>query len=152
MEYVKDIEIEEVRKITEIIRSKYKYDFSEYALSSFKRRINRILNIHHFKSVNELVDRLILDPTYFHTFLSELTVNVTEMFRDPSFWITLRKKILEPLFQEKEKVRIWHAGCSSGEEVFSMAIYLKEMGVLERSSIIASDIDQDILALSLIHI
>jgi chemotaxis protein methyltransferase CheR len=146
MEYVKDIEIEEVRKITGIIQSKYKYDFSEYALSSFKRRINRILNIHHFTNVDQLIDKLILEPDYFHTFLSELTVNVTEMFRDHSFWLTLRKDILIPLFKEKEKVRIWHAGCSSGEEVFSMAIYLKEMGVLNRTSIIASDIDKDILA------
>lgn len=145
MEYIKDIEIGEVRKITETIKKKYNYDFSEYALSSFKRRIHRILNIHHFKSVDELIDKLVIDPTYFTIFLSELTVNVTEMYRDPSFWINLKKEILEHLFKEKEKVSIWHAGCSSGEEVISMTILLKEMNVLHRTNIIATDIDQQIL-------
>lgn len=145
MEEIKDIEIAEVRRLTESIKNKYNYDFSEYALSSFKRRISRIINIHNFKNVDDLIVKLLLDKTYFEAFLSELTVNVTEMFRDPTFWVNLRDNILPHLFKHKDKVRIWHAGCSSGEEVLSMTILLKEMGVLNQTSIIASDIDQKIL-------
>ncbi len=145
MEELRDIEISEIRRLTETIKNKYGYDFSEYALSSFKRRVGRIMSIHNFKSIDNLVTKLILDKHYFQTFLSELTVNVTEMFRDPTFWISLRNDTLPNLFKNKDKVRIWHAGCSSGEEVLSMTILLKEMGVLNRANIIASDIDQKIL-------
>ena len=81
MEELRDIEISEIRRLTEAIKRKYGYDFSDYALTSFKRRVSRIMSIHHFKSIDDLVAIIMLDKSYFEMFLSELTVNVTEMFR-----------------------------------------------------------------------
>lgn len=142
---MQEIHIVDIRKLTEIIKTKYGYDFTNYAISSFKRRILRILELYKFKSVDALVRKIGDDPVFFEEFISEITVNVTEMFRDPSFWRILRDKVLPNILLNHKKVSIWHAGCSSGEEVYSMAILLKEMGILEDSKIIATDIDDQIL-------
>lgn len=140
---MKEIDIADLKKITEIVRSKYKYDFTNYAMSSFKRRVLRILEINNM-SIDTLMRKL-EQPSFLDDFLNEITVNVTEMFRDPSFWRILRDDILPSILLNHEKIRIWHAGCSSGEEVFSMAIMLKEMGLLQNAQIIATDLDTNIL-------
>lgn len=142
---MQEIHIVDIRNLTETIKTKYGYDFTNYAISSFKRRILRILELHKFNSVNALTKKIAEDPKFFEEFISEITVNVTEMFRDPSFWRFLRDKVLPNILLNHKKVSIWHAGCSSGEEVYSMAIMLKEMGILEDSKIIATDIDDQIL-------
>ena len=142
---MQEIHIVDIRKLTEIIKTKYGYDFSNYAISSFKRRILRILELYKFNSVDALAKKIGDEPAFFEEFISEITVNVTEMFRDPSFWRIIRDKILPNILLNHKKVSIWHAGCSSGEEVYSMAILLKEMGILENSKIIATDIDDQIL-------
>ena len=142
---MQEIHIVDIRKLTEVIKMKYGYDFTNYAISSFKRRILRILELYKFNSVDALIKKVSDDPTFFEEFISEITVNVTEMFRDPSFWRVLRDKIIPNILLNHKKVSIWHAGCSSGEEVYSMAILLKEMGILEDSKIIATDIDDQIL-------
>ncbi len=142
---MQEIHIVDIRKLTETIKSKYGYDFTNYAMSSFKRRVQRILELHNFNSVDALTKRIADDSTFFEEFINEITVNVTEMFRDPSFWRELRDKIIPNILLNHQKVSIWHAGCSSGEEVYSMAILLKEMDILESSKIIATDIDEDIL-------
>lgn len=141
----KDIEIADLRKITEIVKEKYNYDFTNYAMSSFRRRILRILELYKFSSPDILIRRLQDDPAFFNEFISEITVNVTEMFRDPSFWRVLRDQIIPSILLNHNTISIWHAGCSSGEEVFSMAILLKEMGILNKAKIIATDIDKVIL-------
>ncbi|MCU0443392.1 MAG: protein-glutamate O-methyltransferase CheR [Microscillaceae bacterium] len=144
---MQEIEISQLRTLTDLLKVKYDYDFSNYAMSSFRRRIQRILEIYKFPSFDALLDKLSLgDKKFFHEFLSEITVNVTEMFRDPSFWVELRENILPLIFSENKSVSIWHAGCSSGEEVYSMAITLQELGLLERARIVATDIDQSILS------
>jgi len=142
---MQEIHIVDIRKLTEIIKTKYGYDFTNYAISSFKRRILRILELHKFNSVDALTKKISDDPVFFEEFISEITVNVTEMFRDPPFWRILRDKIIPNILLNHKKVSVWHAGCSSGEEVYSMAILLKEMGILEDSKIIATDIDDQIL-------
>ncbi len=142
---MQEIQIVDIRKLTEIIKTKYGYDFENYAISSFKRRILRIIELYKFQSVDALTKRIQDDPTFFEEFISEITVNVTEMFRDPSFWRILRDKIVPNILLNHKKVSVWHAGCSSGEEVYSMAILLKEIGILEDSKIIATDIDDQIL-------
>ncbi len=141
-----EIEITELRRLTELLRQKYNYDFSNYAMSSFKRRIQRILELYRIATVDALIRRINEEDSFIHDFISELTVNVTEMFRDPSFWREVRDKVIPNILLNNSHVSIWHAGCSSGEEVFSMTIMLREMGILERSKIIATDIDVDILA------
>jgi chemotaxis protein methyltransferase CheR len=116
-----------------------------YALSSFKRRINRIMELYNFKSVDLLSKKIKEDRLFFEEFLSEITVNVTEMFRDPSLWRVLRDDVIPNILLNHDSINIWHAGCSSGEEVLSMSILLKEMGILEKAKIIATDIDKVIL-------
>jgi len=140
-----EIEISELRLITDLIKQKYDYDFGNYAMSSFKRRVARVLELYKMDSVATLLRRLDIDTKFFKEFLAEITVNVTEMFRDPTFWIELKAHIIPHIRQNNEKFSIWHAGCSSGEEVYSMAIVLEEMGILDNVRIVATDIDHVIL-------
>lgn len=138
-----DIQIADIRRITEVIRNRYDYDFTNYALSSFKRRVTRILELNRF-GVDVLCAKL-EDPSFMEYFLNEITVNVTEMYRDPSFWRVMRDDILPSILMNHDKIRIWHAGCSSGEEVVSMAILMREMGIEKQVNVIATDLDTNIL-------
>jgi len=141
---MKEIDIKDLKRITELIKLNFNYDFTNYAMSSLKRRILRILDLYSL-NVDSLIKKL-SDETFFREeFLNEVTVNVTEMFRDPSFWRILRDDVIPAILLNHKTFRVWHAGCSSGEEVFSMAIVLKEMGILESASIIATDLDTHIL-------
>lgn len=142
-----EIEIKSIRNIVAAVKDTYNFDFSNYATTSFKRRIERALSVFHCNNVEELIVKIKADKNFFDTFLKEITVNTTEMFRDPSFWRKLRESVL-PIIGNHQNIRIWHAACSSGEEVYSMAILLKEMGLLDRVQIIASDINQDVLAVA----
>lgn len=140
-----DIEISDLRRITELVKEQYRYDFTNYAMSSFRRRILRIMELYKFGSADLLIKRLKDDKSFFDEFIAEITVNVTEMFRDPPFWRELRDNVIPNILLNHNTISIWHAGCSSGEEVFSMAILLKEMGILDKAKIIATDIDKVIL-------
>ncbi len=134
----------EIEILTNQVYHKYGYDFSDYSYTSIKRRIDRIIYNYKILSFEFLIDKVINDPVFFNTFLEEITVNVTEMFRDPEFYRTLRLVVI-PEIENKSIIRIWHAGCSSGEEVYSMAILLKEAGLLEKSLLYATDINQQVL-------
>lgn len=140
-----EIDINDIRQLSEIVKQRYNYDFSDYALSSFKRRIARIIDLFNLPTMEALIKRVRDDDEFFEEFLVEITVNVTEMFRDPSFWRELRESVIPNIMLNHNHISIWHAGCSSGEEVYTMAIMLKEMGILDRSKIIATDIDKVIL-------
>ncbi len=143
---MQELEIAQLRTLTELLKSKYDYNFTDYAMSSFRRRIQRIIELYKFSSFDALLQKLSLgNEEFFQEFLSEITVNVTEMFRDPTFWIEVRDKILPELLSQNNNISIWHAGCSSGEEVLSMAIILREMQIEGRVRIVATDIDQAIL-------
>jgi chemotaxis protein methyltransferase CheR len=142
---MQEIEIIELRRITDVVKSKYNYDFSNYAMSSFKRRVQRVLELYKFDSVEVLIKKIEGDAKFFKEFLAEITVNVTEMFRDPSFWREIRDDVIPNILLSNETFSIWHAGCSSGEEVASMAILLYEMGILDRARIVATDIDHVII-------
>ncbi len=122
------------------IQSVYGYDFSDYARASLKRRINRLFLLDRFPSFAEFRFRIKMDKLYFDRFIEQITVNVTEMFRDPSFYLSLRKEVL-PILSTYPFIRIWHAGCSTGEEVYSMAILLKEANLLHKSILYATDIN-----------
>ncbi|TZF86513.1 protein-glutamate O-methyltransferase CheR (plasmid) [Pedobacter sp. BS3] len=122
----------------------YGYDFIEYSRASLKRRINRLFTIDKFPSFAELRYRIKTDKEYLKRFVEEITVNVTEMFRDPHFYQELRNKIL-PALGTYPFIRIWHAGCSTGEEVYSMAILLKEANLLHKSLLYATDINPRVL-------
>jgi len=141
---VQDIDIADLKRITELIHTRYGYDFRNYAMSSFKRRMLRILELKNL-SVDVMLKKLEEQPVFINEFLDELTVNVTEMFRDPSFWRVMREEIIPGILLNHKQFKIWHAGCSSGEEVFSMAILLSEMGIQKDVTLIATDLDVNIL-------
>ncbi len=122
----------------------YGYDFTHYTRASLKRRVNRLWSLDKFPSFAELRYRIKSDADYLKRFVEELTVNVTEMFRDPLFYKTLRTEVLSAL-SAKPFIRIWHAGCSTGEEVFSMAILLKEASLLHKSLLYATDLNPEVL-------
>lgn len=123
------------------------YDFTRYTRASLKRRINRLWLLDKFPSFAELRYRIRSDADYLKRFVAELTVNVTEMFRDPAFYKSLRTDVL-PTLAAKPFIRIWHAGCSTGEEVFSMAILLREAGLLAKTLLYATDLNPDVLAVA----
>lgn len=135
---------DELNYIIKVVNEVAKFDFSHYAASSFQRRVYRVLEIYPFKSVQELVNRIRTDSKFTANFIEEVTVNTTELFRDPDFWREIRDKVLPELAQHRN-IHIWHAGCSTGEEVYSMAITLKEAGLLDRVKITASDINETVL-------
>ena len=141
---MQDIDIADLKRISELIYQKYRYDFRNYAMSSFKRRVLRIIELKKM-TVDGLIKRLEDSPAFINEFLDELTVNVTEMFRDPSFWRVMREEIIPAILLNHKQFKIWHAGCSSGEEVLSMAILLKEMGIHQDVTVIATDLDVNIL-------
>lgn len=122
----------------------YKYDFTDYSRASIKRRISRLIDLDKFPGFAEFRYKVKTSSHYFKRFVEEITVNVTEMFRDPSFYKTLRKEIL-PILATYPLIRIWHAGCSTGEEVYSMAILLEEANLLHKSLIYATDINPSVL-------
>lgn len=138
------IQDEEVEVLLNDLIQNYGYDFTEYSPASLKRRINRLFILDRFPSFAEYRYRLKSDPEYMKRFVEQITVTVTEMFRDPSFYKTLRHEIL-PSLGTYPFIRIWHAGCSTGEEVYSMAILLKEENLFHKSLLYATDINPDVL-------
>lgn len=135
----------EVEILLDDLQKVYGYDFSNYSKASIKRRINRLFSLDKFPSFAEFRYRLRNEEQYLKRFVEEITVNVTEMFRDPEFYTAIRTEVL-PILATYPFIRIWHAGCSTGEEVFSMAILLKEAGLLNKSILYATDLNPDVVA------
>ncbi|MFT3910886.1 MAG: protein-glutamate O-methyltransferase CheR [Ferruginibacter sp.] len=121
------------------------YDFRNYARASFKRRLNRLITLDKLGSHLALLQKLRTDPSYLQRFVDEVTVSVTEMFRDPYFYATIINEVL-PALTPKPLIRIWHAGCSTGEEIYSMAILLEEANLLNRSLLYATDLSPQALS------
>jgi chemotaxis protein methyltransferase CheR len=136
-----EIDEKEYKELLESIRFVYGYDFTEYAESSIKRRIVHFMNIKKINAVDKLGKTLLKDETIFEEFVQELSITVTEMFRDPTFYKIIKEKVIKRL-ATYPLIKIWIAGCATGEEVYSMAILLQEEGLLERSIIYATDINQ----------
>lgn len=139
-----EIEDAEVEMLLNDVLGRYGYDFTSYSPASVRRRINRLFAIDQFKSFGEFRHRVLHDDRYIRRFVQEITVNVTEMFRDPLFYKLLREQVL-PVLATYPFIRIWHAGCSTGEEVYSMAILLKEAGIMHKSLLYATDINPSVL-------
>lgn len=140
---VTELPLTDLKKIVAFVKSHHGFDFGDYAMSSFKRRVSRILQLYSLPSIDELLKRLD-NKEFYEEFLREITVNTTEMFRAPSFWRKLREQII-PILATNGTIRIWSAACSSGEEVYSLAILLHEMGILDKAKIVASDINDKVL-------
>ena len=134
----------EFELILQAIYQKYGYDFRDYAKASIRRRLRYRLSQSNLKTISEMQHKLLYDKKFFDTLLLDLTINVTEMFRDPSFFKTLRDTVI-PELKKQSFIKVWHAGCSSGEEVYSTAILLKEEGLYESSLIYATDANDAVL-------
>ena len=139
-----DFELSDIKRLTDVIHTKYGFDFENYALSSFKRRVISVIKKYHIKSFEALLQKVIHDAHFFEQFVMDITVNTTEMFRDPSFFWLLRTQIL-PELALKPSFNVWHAACSTGEEVLSLAILMKELGILRQAKVYATDINQNVL-------
>jgi chemotaxis protein methyltransferase CheR len=139
-----NIKDDEVDLLVNTLSEIYGYDFSNYARASLKRRVNRLMTIDRIPSFAELFYRVKNEEEYFTHVVEELTVNVTEMFRDPSVFKFIREKIL-PVLATHPFIRVWHAGCATGEEVYSTAILLDEANLLHKSLIYATDINPSVI-------
>jgi len=133
----------DIEQFIQAIASVSAYDFSEYSIKSLKRRLAKVL-LDSRTDLKTLMGKITADPEFLEKTVKELTVNTTELFRDPPIWHTLRFEIL-PAYNEAEFINIWHAGCSTGQEVYSMIILLSELGLSERSNLYATDINPDVL-------
>ena len=130
----------EQRLLIDAIYHRYHYDFRGYAQASLKRRLQTALLQFGCKTLSQLQDRVLHDPAVFPAMLQYLTVQVSDMFRDPGYFQSLRREVV-PLLRTYPSLKVWVAGCSSGEEVYSLAILLHEEGLLERTLIYATDIN-----------
>jgi len=119
------------------------YDFTEYSEKSLKRRLERILTENNI-DFKTLIFKIKNDSLFLKKTVKDITVNTTELFRDPEIWQEIRLKVLSKV-KNKSEINIWHAGCSTGQEVYSLAIMLNELGILEKSNIYASDLNPDVL-------
>ncbi|WP_209122765.1 protein-glutamate O-methyltransferase CheR [Alkalihalobacillus sp. BA299] len=139
-----DVEKIEIDLLLEGIYRHYGFDFRNYALSSVKRRVWHRVRTEQLNTISELQSKVLHDPMVLKNLLNDLSINVTEMFRDPSFFKAFRDKVV-PTLRNYPFIRIWHAGCSSGEEAYSMAILLLEEGLYDKTKIYATDMNEDIL-------
>jgi chemotaxis protein methyltransferase CheR len=141
---VRDVEDIEVALLLEAIYRRYGFDFREYAPASLKRRLWRRASAEGVDTISALQALVLHDPACMERLLLDLSINVTTMFRDPSFYAAFREKVA-PMLRTYPFTRIWMAGCSTGEEVYSLAIVLHEEGVLERTRIYATDINEAVI-------
>jgi chemotaxis protein methyltransferase CheR len=139
-----DLERIEVQVLLEAIYQHYGFDFRGYALGSLKRRLWRRAYAEKAETMSALQDRVLHDPAVMERLLLDLSINVTSMFRDPTFFRALREKVV-PHLRTYPFIRIWNAGCSTGEETFSLAILLREEGLYDRARIYATDINEAVL-------
>lgn len=134
----------EVDELIMLINDYSGYDFSDYSMPSLQRRFQRYIDLNKISDFKQLLQDLMNDSSMLNNLIEEVTVNVTEMFRDPSFFAAIRSELI-PQLNKLPLIKIWHAGCSTGEEVYSMAILLKEHNLLDKSIIYATDINQTVL-------
>jgi len=139
-----DVEQLELELLLEAVYRRYGFDFRQYAAASLRRRLRRRQDAEGVKTLSQLQDRLLHEPACMERLLLDLSINVTSMFRDPSFYAAFRETVV-PALRTYPFTRLWCAGCSTGEEVYSLAILLHEEGVYERTRIYATDINENVL-------
>ncbi len=138
------IENIELELLLQAVFLQYGYDFRNYSRAHVKRRVKHQMVQEGVKSISELQDKILHDRNNFERLVRTLSINVTEMFRNPEFYRSVRENVL-PILKTYPYLKIWHAGCASGEEVYSFAIMLKEEGLLERTQIYATDFNPDVI-------
>jgi chemotaxis protein methyltransferase CheR len=137
-----DFDHRDFKKLLTTVRNVYGYDFTDYAEASVMRRIDNFMSAKKIEDIETLGKMILNDEKFFEEFIQDLSVTVTEMFRDPLFYKSLRQNVMKRL-ATYPFIKIWMAGCATGEEVYSLAILLHEEGLLPRSVIYATDINQN---------
>ena len=136
----------EADKLIEAIGENSSYDFNQYSEKSFQRRVEKILSDYKL-GIDELVTKLHQDPPFLEEVVKNITVNTTEVFRDPVTWQILKSKVLKK-FQDKPIIEIWNIGCSTGQEVYSTLILLNEANLFSKSEVFATDLNADVLSIA----
>lgn len=134
---------DQLTELIDFIKNIHGFDFSDYSPASLKRRVTRIMQLQKL-SLFDLRTLLTNDHDYFESFLIEITVNVTEMFRDPSFYRSVKENII-PYLRSYQRIKVWNAGCSTGEEAYSFAILFSDEELYDRSFFYGTDINNDVL-------
>jgi chemotaxis protein methyltransferase CheR len=142
---ITDVDLIDVKNLNKAILDTYNLNFSDFATTSYKRRVEKAGNKMHMPSMEVMIEKIRQDKNVFDDFISNIIVDATEFFRDPSFWRMLRHDIISK-FKTNNTIRFWVAGVSTGEELFTLAILLKEEGLYDKSKILATEISE--LALS----
>lgn len=138
-----EVNEKDIRSFQDIIRKHSEYDFTGYSLTSLRRRLTRIL-LEHDMDMDQMILGLKNDPVFLERIVKKLTVHTTELFRDPEIWKKIHGELL-PLYRKKENLFIWHPGCSTGQEIYSMMMVLDDLGMLEKTRIFGSDINSDVI-------
>jgi chemotaxis protein methyltransferase CheR len=136
--------LEEISSLIEAIYQKYGYDFRQYSEAHIKRRILNRMTLSGIRNLSEMRELVLNDKAFTSQLLQDLSITVTEMFRDPDFYKALREKVI-PILKTYPFIKIWHAGCATGEEAYSMSIILQEEGLYDRATIYATDFNQEAL-------
>jgi len=134
----------EISLLLEVIYQKYGYDFRQYSEAHIRRRVLNRMTMSGLESISQMQSRVLNDETFTSILLQDLSITVTEMFRDPGFYRSLRENVI-PVLKTYPFIKIWHAGCSTGEEAYSMSIILQEEGLYDRTTIYATDFNQQVL-------
>ena len=137
----------ELQLLLDAVKARYGYDFAHYARASMMRRIRKHMSAAKTDRISDLIPLFIHDEAAFAHFVKDMSVTVTEMFRDPDFFQTLRKSII-PLLKTFPFIKIWHAGCATGQEAYSMAVLLDEENLLDRCQIYATDFNENSLKIA----
>lgn len=133
---------EEVKSLTHAILKRHGIDFTCYEAKSLKRRVTRSISVLGFNSIHDIWVKVLREPDFIFQLMNELSVGLTSMFRDPMLWTTLKAQ-LPDLYGGDSKFNIWHAGCSTGEEVYTMGVLLRELSLVEKTRALATDISLD---------
>jgi chemotaxis protein methyltransferase CheR len=141
--FADSINTAQINELVDLVKRVHGFDFSQYSKASFKRRVVRIMQLKKLDYA-DLKHLLVNDEDFFYEFLKEITVNVTEMFRDPLFYKSLYTDVL-PYLASYQHIKLWSAGCSTGEEVYSLAILLQEAGLKNKYFIYGTDVNADVL-------
>lgn len=142
-----DLEKTEINLLLQGIYEWYGCDYRDYAYHSIRRRIWHRVHAEKLNTILELLEKVLHNPDCMQRLMEDFSINVTEMFRDPSFFLHFREKVI-PILRTYPSIRIWHAGCSTGEEVYSMAILLQEEGLYNKTKIYATDINTNVLQIA----
>ena len=134
----------EISLLLEVVYQKYGYDFRQYSEAHIRRRVLNRMTMSGLERISQMQSKVLNDEAFASSLLQDLSITVTEMFRDPGFYRSLRENVI-PVLKTYPFIKIWHAGCSSGEEAYSMSIILQEEGLYDRTTIYATDFNQQVL-------